>query len=195
MKFEKVISLMSSYTTFKPEDFEMMMKRCTPLHLSKNEIWEREGVIGKYMGFVNKGILRQFYLQDGKEFTQLFWAEGEFIGNYVSYISQTPAQTSIQALEDCDLLIMTYEDIQKMYDEIPSLDRFGRLYAEQLIIELHSKTSGLLKDSPEDRYYQLLQEKPDIHARVKQYYIAQYLGIRPESLSRIRKRHALENKQ
>lgn len=190
MKYEKVIALMSSYVSFKPEDFEIMIQRCTAINLSKNEIWEKEGKIGKYLGFVNKGILRQYHVKDGQEYTQAFNAEQEYIGNYISYLTNMPATTSIQALEDCELLVMTFDDIQKLYDEVPSLDRFGRLYAEQLLIDLHAKTSNLLQDTPEERYYQLLKEKPDLHARVKQYYIAQYLGIRPESLSRIRKRHA-----
>jgi len=188
MKFDQVMALMSQFTSLQPEDFQIMMQKCSSLKLKKNELWEKEGAIGKHMGFVNKGILRQYYLKDGKEFTQTFYAEGEFVGNYISYMTKTPSNTTIQALEDCELLIMTYDDLQKLYDEIPRMDRFGRLYAEKLIVELYTKSSAFLKDSPEERYAQLLKDKPDIHARVKQYYIAQYLGIQPESLSRIRKR-------
>jgi len=139
--------------------------------------------------FINQGILRQYHLKDGNEFTEDFFSENDFVGNYISYLKKSLSTSNIQALEDCELFVITFDDLQKTYNEIPTVDRFGRLIAEKKLIEFHDKTTSLLMDSPEERYYKLLEEKPDLHSRIKQYYIAQYLGIQPESLSRIRKRH------
>jgi len=189
MNFENFIKTVEQFITFSPSDFEAVSKNLFLVQLKKNEVWEKEGRIGQYLGYINKGILRQYQVRDGLEFTEDFFAETEFVGNYVSYLKQEPSKLNIQALEDCELFVMKIDDVQRMYDEIPTADRFGRLVAEKKLVEFHDKTASFLMDTPEERYYKLIQQKPDLHARVKQYYIAQYLGIRPESLSRIRKRH------
>ena len=189
MIYQNFINTLSQVVKVKPDDFNLFSKKLSLVHLKKNEVWEKEGRIGQYLGFINKGILRQYHLKDGQEFTEDFFSENDFIGNYISYLKQEPSTLNIQALEDCELFVITFEDLQKFYDEIPTVDRFGRLIAERKLIEYHDKTTSFLLDSPEERYYKLIQQKPDLHSRVKQYYIAQYLGIRPESLSRIRKRH------
>jgi len=171
------------------EEFAMIAKIFSVKKLKKNEIWESAGRIGKYMGFVNQGILREFTTKDGEEFTTLFFAERSFVGNYISNLQQTPADTSIQALEPCELLVTSFERFQKLAMEYPSMVKYAQYVSDQKLFELNSKASSILMDSPEERYYKLMQQQPDIHSRVKQYYIAQYLGIRPESLSRIRKRY------
>lgn len=190
MIHQNFYNLLKQFVKFSQEDFNLFSKKLSVVHLEKNEIWEKEGRVGKYLGFINKGILRQYHLKDGNEYTEDFFSENDFVGNYISYLKKTPSTSNIQALEKCELSIITFDDIQKSYDEIPVADRFGRLIAEQKLIEFHDKTTSFLMDSPEERYYKLIQQKPDLHARVKQYYIAQYLGIQPESLSRIRKRHS-----
>ena len=189
MIYQNFINTLSQVVKVNPDDFKLFSKKLSSVNLKKNEIWEKEGRIGQYLGFINKGILRQYHLKDGQEFTEDFFSENDFIGNYISYLKQEPSTLNIQALEDCELFVITFDDLQKFYDEIPTVDRFGRLIAEKKLIEFHDKTTSFLLDSPEERYYKLIQQKPDLHSRVKQYYIAQYLGIRPESLSRIRKRH------
>lgn len=95
---------------------------------------------------------------------------------------------AIQALSDCELLVIAFADLQQLYEEVPAVERFARIIAEQKLIELHERTAGFLLDSAEERYAKLLQQKPNIHARVPLYLIAQYLGIKAESLSRIRRR-------
>ena len=191
MDFSSIIEKISAQVSFKQEEFELFAERVTQIRVKKNEIWEPEGKIGTYLGFVNRGILRQYILKgDSQEYTEHFYSEGEFIGHYVSYLSQEPATTNIQALEDCELLAITFDDLQDLYLKVPVIERFGRLTAERKLIEYHQRTQALLASSPEDMYHKLMIRKPDLHNRVKQYYIAQHLGIRPESLSRIRKRYA-----
>ncbi len=188
MPFENITKIIGQFVEVKEEDYEFYVKMLSVVHLKKNECWEPIGTIGKNMGFVNKGILRQYYTKDGEDFTEMFFSENEFFGNFISYLKNKPTELIIQALEPCEIVMITFDNLQKLYAHIPAAERFGRLIAEQKLIEMHDKTSAFLMQSPEERYAKLLESKPDIVQRVKQYYIAQYLGIRPESLSRIRKR-------
>lgn len=188
MPFEKITNFIKQFVEVREEDFELYAKMLSVISLKKGDVWEPADAVGKNMGFINKGILRQYYLKDGEEFTELFFSENDFFGNFISYLKQKPTHLMIEALEPCEIVAMSFDNMQLLYQKIPTAERFGRLVAEQKLIELHNKTSSFLMESPEERYLKLIEEKPEIIQRVKQYYIAQYLGIRPESLSRIRKR-------
>ncbi|MEL7531539.1 MAG: Crp/Fnr family transcriptional regulator [Bacteroidota bacterium] len=191
--FEQILQLIQQQIEVKEEDFAQFAQECRQIRLKKKEIWQAAGEIGQSLAFINQGILRQFYTRDGDEKTDDFYAEGEFVGNYVSYLQQRASRMSIQALSDCQLLVIDFEALQRLYQLSPSVERFARLVAEQKLISLHERTAGFLLDSPQERYDQLLIEKPNIHARVPLYLIAQYLGIHPESLSRIRARKTSKN--
>lgn len=188
MNIEAVITAISQYIPFDQNAFNLYAQYIQVIHLQKNEIWEAEGSLGKNIGFINQGIVRQFYLRDGEEYTDAFFTEGDFFGNFISYLKQSPSLMTIQALENCEVLALPFDRMQELYDTLPLFDRFGRLIAEQKLLEIHDRTYSFLVDSPEERYYKLLQQKPDLINRIPQYYIAQYLGIRPQSLSRIRAR-------
>jgi len=111
------------------------------------------------------------------------------MSSYVSCITGKPSQLSIEALTDCQLLVFTYETLQSLYRQSQHWERFGRLLAEYLSIGLEERMVGLLMLSPEERYHQLLESnKQKILERIPQHYIANYLGITPVSLSRIRNR-------
>ena len=175
----------------KENDFEFVAQNLKVIHLKKNELWEEEGKIAQILGFVNSGILRQFHTKDGLEFTTDFFVENEFAGNYISYQNQIPAVTSTAAIEPCELFVMPFKDFESFYKSIPSSEQVSKIVGDKKTLQLFERNNSLLMDSPEERYYKLLEEKPNLINRVPQYLIAQYLGIRPESLSRIRKRHKL----
>jgi CRP-like cAMP-binding protein len=159
------------------------------IKLKKDEIWENEGTISKYAGFVNSGILRQFSIKDGNEFTENFFSERDFMGNFGSHIQQIPSKTITQAVESCEILTFPFTVIDSMTKEFPEMELLSEMVRNKKMIDLNDRNASLLRDTPEERYYYLLKSKPELINRVPQYMIAQYLGIRPESLSRIRKRH------
>ena len=157
--------------------------------LSKNQFYIQEGKKEKNIAFVIEGNLRQFYTKDGEEKTTYFYFENHLMSSYVSCITGEPSQLSIEALTDCRLLVFTYEILQSLYQQSHQWERFGRLLAEYLSIGLEERMVGLLMLSPEERYHQLLESnKQKILERIPQHYIANYLGITPVSLSRIRNR-------
>ncbi|MFK7922465.1 MAG: Crp/Fnr family transcriptional regulator [Bacteroidia bacterium] len=188
LAYQNILKQIQQRIEVDEEEFTQFIKLCRQISLKKKDVWQTAGRIGQSIAFVNEGVLRQYYTRDGVEKTDEFYGEGEFVGNYVSYLRQTPSRMAIQALSDCQLLVIDFDSLQQLYEVSPSVERFARLIAEQKLISLHERTAGFLLDSPQERYDQLLKHKPDIHARVPLYLIAQYLGIHPESLSRIRGR-------
>jgi len=169
--------------------YEELFQKFELKQLKKNEVWEKQGQISLHMGFINKGMLRQYYLKDGNEFTDFFFLEEDFVGNYISYLSKEPSHTITQALEPTELLVLPFEEFESWFPQHPEIEQISKMIGDQKLFELNKRNSSLLMDSPEERYYKLIETKPDLFNRVPQYLIAQYLGIRPESLSRIRKRH------
>lgn len=189
MNFDHMIGELKKVIAFEWEEFAPYTERCTELKLKKNEVWEKEGRVSSNMGFVNSGVLRQYYVKDGSEFTDCFHMENDFIGNYISYLSNEPSVVTTVALEPCELLVIPFSELQKFEKAIPNAAKFSKTIGDKKLFELNRRSASLLMDTPEERYYKFLEEKPDLFNRVPQYLIAQYLGIRPESLSRIRKRH------
>jgi CRP-like cAMP-binding protein len=156
--------------------------------IKKKEVLLAEGAICRYIWFINKGLIRDYFHRDGLEVTAGFFKEGEFITNYESFISQKPSKAYIDALEDSELLAIGYDSLQYLYSCSKTWERAGRLIAEQRFLISEQKKDGLLSNSPDLQYLSLVQEQPEIVQRVPQYYIASYLGVSPEHLSRIRKK-------
>lgn len=157
--------------------------------LRKGECWIQEGRKETAIGLVLEGSLRQYYTKDGEEKTTYFYFEPHLISSYFSCIKKQPSELTIEALTDCRLVTFTYERLLQLFEVSQTWERFGRLIAEYAAMGLEERMVGLLTLSPEERYVQLLQSsKHKILERIPQHYIANYLGITPVSLSRIRNR-------
>lgn len=154
----------------------------------KKELLLEEGNTCRHIWFVNKGLIRDFYYRNKSEYTTNFVFEDNFVSDYGSFLSQKPAKKNIDALEDCETLMISYEAIQQQYIKSQVWERAGRLIAENLFLNSERKKDDLLSSSPELQYTSLIQNQPYLLQRVPQYYIASFLGISPEHLSRIRKK-------
>lgn len=148
------------------------------------------GQICDFVAFVNQGNFRMYRIVDGKDVTTNFIFSGNFATNYSSCVSLTPGEEYIQALEDCEVLLLSREHMQMGYDKHHSWERFGRLIAENIFVGVSQRRDSLLYKSPEERYLELFEQRPKVVAQMSQQHIASYLGMTPESLSRIRKRIA-----
>jgi CRP-like cAMP-binding protein len=158
----------------------------------KGDFFLEEGKICKQVGFVTKGLLRYYINHDGEDKTYDFAQEHNFVCNYESFIPRTPSTKNIQALEDCEILQISYDDLQLFYKSISQAERFGRLVIEQVFIQTLQDLSSFYTDTPEIRYEKILRKHPDLLQRMSQYHIASYVGVKPQSLSRIRKRISTE---
>lgn len=146
------------------------------------------GSICRYIIFIETGLVRYYINSDGEEHTNYFNREGEFVCDYMSFLPQVPSYVNIQALEDTTIFVISFTDIQQFYKEVEHGERFGRMGIEQVFVNVINQIKSLYTDPPEVRYSQFLSNFPDIGQRIPQYYIASYVGIKPQSLSRIRKR-------
>lgn len=166
------------------EEIQVIFK---PLQIKTGTLLLAEGKICRHLYFLNSGLLRWFFWRDGLDRTKYFLYENYVFTAIQSFSNQTPATENIEALEDCDLLAAHYDDADRLYDQCPAWRRFVRqliqevqVYTEEILTEFQTETA-------EARYRRLLAEEPELVRRVPLKYLASYLGIAPESLSRIRK--------
>ena len=156
--------------------------------LKKNEYFLEEGQICNYIGLVNQGILIYFKsLDNGNEVTTDFAFEGDWVTNNLSRLNNTPSLITIKAIEPTELWVIEQLDLSELYIKIPKTERLGRILMEQAYLRIVQQSIGLQVLSAKKRYENLLLKFPEIFQRVQLYHIANYLGIAPKSLSRIRK--------
>lgn len=159
-----------------------------PMILKKGEFFLKEGTINNHIGFLNHGLVRYFVHKKGEESTFEFTKEGEFIGDYQSFRNSKRSMQNIQAIEDCKLLIIDYPTIQNLYQNTPHGNLLGRkLITHRFEIMVNQLLDVYMQDH-EERYKSFIENYFDLSQRIPQYLIASYVGVRPESLSRIRKR-------
>ena len=163
--------------------FGKILKR---VHLQKKEFLIKAGDICSFIGFVQEGVLRTYVHNEEEEFNIDFHLPNSFVTAYKSFLTQTPTKAYIQALSDTTIYFISYSDYHKLLKESNDWYRLGKYIADTLFIIKCKRESSLLMDSAIERYKLLLIDYPQIEQLVAQYHIASYLGIKPESLSRIK---------
>jgi CRP-like cAMP-binding protein len=177
------------FSTITEADWNLLLPHLEIKTLRKKEIFIAEGKRALNVGFVIEGMFRQFYTKDGEEKTTYFFFEYHFISSYISCITGKPSLITIEALSDATFIYFPYKILQELFDKSMAWQKFGRLIAEYFTIGLEERMVGLLMQSPEERYLDLLKSnKKKIIERIPQHYIANYLGITAVSMSRIRGR-------
>lgn len=154
--------------------------------LSKNTLLAAEGKICQHMYFIEKGCVRGYYNLDGKEVTYWFAFENSFVTSFYSFISRKPAFENIQLIEDCHLFSISYDDLQSLYANFPEIERIVRIINESYYVRLEERFVAAQFKTAKERYAGLLDFSPHILQRMPLGYIASYLGISQETLSRIR---------
>lgn len=176
------------------EDEKNLIRQTLPIkQYDKGDFILQEGHISKAFYFNLSGFVRLFYVKNAAEKTAYFYPEGTFISAYESFVHRRPAAFNLQATETSQLVKISLAASEKLLHFSSKFDALARMIMEEELIAKQSIIAHLLTLSPEERYLQLLQEQASIFQKVPQHYIASYLGVQPESLSRIKKR-ALERK-
>ena len=183
-----LIQVIEQLINLTPAEKKLVQDLFKEKKYKKGDFFLAEGETCKHVGFITKGIVRYYINDEGEEKTYGFSKENDFVSNYESFVPQTPSQQIIQALEDSVLLVISRNDLQQFYAHIKEGERFGRLVIEQVFIQTLKERNSFYTDSPEFRYEKFIQQHPDLQQRLSQYYIASYVGVKPQSLSRIRKR-------
>ncbi len=185
---EPLLNNIRSYIPLSESDEEIITGLFHKKNFKKRDHFLKAGDICRYIGFIETGLVRYYINYNEEERTNYFNKENEFICDYLSFSPQLPSNVNIQALEETAIYVISFTDMQQFYQKVEHGERFGRLAIEQVFINVISQVISLYVDPPETRYRQFLSNFPDIGQRIPQYYIASYVGIKPPSLSRIRKR-------
>ncbi len=158
--------------------------------IKKGTVLLKEGEISNNNFYVISGCVRQYYLVDGVEKTTEFYTENQSIFSTVNLSLQSPSKYFLECVEDSVLTITSAHQQRDIYKRFPRFEALCRVTTEQEFAEYQERAAKFMISSPEERYLNLLDTRPDLFNRVPQYQLASYLGIKPESLSRIRKRIA-----
>ncbi|MCF6348511.1 MAG: Crp/Fnr family transcriptional regulator [Flavobacteriaceae bacterium] len=170
------------------EEQNILFSKFKPLRLNKGDYFVKTGEISKYLAFIIKGCMYCSYNKDGIEVVDEFSFEKDFIADYGNMLKSQPSDKDIKCLEDCELMVISFEDLKKIYDLGQTFEKIGRIITESLFLNWHDKSKSLLLDDAQERYLKLIKNKPNLQQRVPQYLIASYLGVSPETLSRVRRK-------
>ena len=188
MIWENCKNAIRKISAISDDDFTLFESSVKVKTVRKNEYFIREGQINKEIGFVGKGAFRTFYIKDGKEVNTDFYFENSFVSSYQSFLFQIPSRYYIQALENSEIIVFKFDELQKAYRQSHDWERFGRKVTECCYLQAMKRTESFLFLEGDQRYLKLLEENPIIFERVPLYHIASYLGIERESLSRVRRK-------
>ena len=157
-------------------------------HIRKNEFFLKEGSICSYLGFLTKGTMIYYKPEaNGNEITTDFAFEGDWVNSVISRLTNAPSVLNIRAIENSEVLIIQQKKLDELYLQLPKIERLGRIFTEEAFIKFVEQTIEFQTLTAKERYVQLLKHHPQIFQKVQLYHIANYLGIAPKSLSRIRK--------
>ncbi len=170
------------------EEIALFCSKLIEKRLKRREHLYQFGQVCRSVAFVETGCLRYYYLVNGKEQTGQFFFENSWYTDYESFLSENPTEQFIQAMEPTKLWLLSRHALYELYELNPKFERFGRIMAENAYLGSRKSKVMLQNMLPEERYRLLIEERPKVIERISLKYIATYLGIQPESLSRIRKR-------
>ena len=169
-------------------EFEKVLGYFEPISFQKKDQVMHSGQYINHQYYVVSGCLRTYLLdRDAKEHTLQFAVENWWSSDYIAYYTGAKSILNIECIEDTELLRVNKKDILLLFEEVPKLERFFRRQLENAFVAFQKRILSNLNNTAEERYEAFLQSYPNIEQRVKNYQIASYLGITPESLSRIRK--------
>jgi len=187
---DKLKLYLEQFSPMSQADWEVFQSRLEWRAFSRKQLILPRGEVENYVAFIEWGIVRYFVEEGEKEITFEIAFENSLASAYDSFLTRLPVQYQAEALVDTGLWCISYTDLQATYTATGTGDKIGRLAAEQLYIRKNRRQLSLLKDSAEQRYLTLLKDHAFFLQLVPLKYLASYIGITPQALSRIRRRIA-----
>lgn len=184
----ELISFLESFQLLEKEEIELIAEHTVVKEFKKGSVLLHEGTVSKECYSVIKGCVREYYIKDGVEKSTAFFTEGQPISSFTSYTNGIASKHFLRCIED-SLLTVSNESLEKeICQKIPGLESIIRIEVEKNAGLLQDRLSTFMTSSPEERLLKLIEEQPSLLNRVPQHQIASYIGVTPESFSRIKTR-------
>lgn len=183
---EELKTFFSRFVELEEGAWDAFSEILTPRVLKRKEHFLTQGEICKKLGFIARGSVRVYFMVETEEITKDFNFENSFCGSYASFSLQQPSRFNVVAMEETTLYTIGREDLYRLFDKYSSIQKIGRLSIENMFIRKELREASFLLDSAQKRYESLLAQDPGIVNRVPLKYLASYIGVKAETLSRIR---------
>ena len=188
--FLKIKQAIDRFQHLEETEWEEFSEKLELKKIKKDDFLIREGQVENHIYFINKGATRNFFIKDAKDYTVDFQFTDEFVTAYYSLITREPSSVFIELLEDSELVAISVKFLNEFYARYHNGEKIGRLIAEYQYIKRLRKEMDLLSLTAEERYAGLMPRNPALIQNISVKHLASYLGIQPESLSRIRNLHS-----
>lgn len=188
---ENLLKNIETFIELTEEEKEFFFSVLQPKKLRRRQYHVQAGDLCRYECYVVKGCLRQYYVDEsGQEHIIMFATEDWWTSDMYGLITGKPSLTNIEALEDSELLLIEKTDFEKLLEKIPKFERFFRIKLQRAFVGHQRRLIENMSLPAEQRYLNFIEQSPSLEQKLPQKYIASFLGITPESLSRIRKQLA-----
>ncbi|MBO9562101.1 MAG: Crp/Fnr family transcriptional regulator [Niastella sp.] len=172
-------------------ELSLFSDKLTTKELKKRDLFLQAGKVQKSIGFIATGLVRSFFIdQEGIETTVGFYPEGDYATHYPAFILQKPSRYSIQCLEPTTMVYLSFDDMQQLYREVPTIQQYGRLVAEEILKRQQARIESFIFQTAEERYLDFVEQHPTLFNRVSLSHLCSYLGIERQTLTRIRQKLA-----
>lgn len=185
---DALIQFLQGFELLTAEEIDIIADHTQLKTFKKGTILLEEGEVSKKCYSVIQGCVREYYIIDGIEKTTAFYTEGQPVNSFTSFINETASKHYLECVEDSTLTVSDQQLEQEICQRIPRLEQVIRQEVERNTGLLQDQLAAYITSTPEQRFTKLLEEQPGLVGRVPQHQIASYLGVTPESLSRIKKR-------
>jgi CRP/FNR family transcriptional regulator, anaerobic regulatory protein len=186
---DPVLQNIARFVTLTPQEQESFLSKIETKHYKAKTMILQPGEICKHSYFVNSGLLRNFNINDNiVEHVLSFACEGWWIGDMYSLLSQKPGHLLIEVLEDSEVVLLSKENQEQLYHDIPKLERFFRILTENSLVANQERLMDNLSLSAEERFDKFCKRYPALIQRVPQKQIASYIGVTPEFFSKMKSR-------
>ena len=191
--YDLILSNVAKHVQLTPEETNVFTSMLKLRKLRKRQYLLQAGDINQYENFVNKGCLRAYTVDDdGQEHIAMFGLEGWWISDLYSFLTNTPATQHIDALEDSEVFSIEKSDLERLYEQVPKFNRFFLKLLQNAFVAHQRRILASISQTAEEQYIEFVRRYPSIEQRVPQSQIASYLGLTPETISRIRRQQAMK---
>jgi len=183
---DKIYQYFNRFLPLSKDEFDQLVPYFEIREFGKKEQLVKLGEVDEYFNIILKGLVRKYTIVGKKDVTLQLSIEGQMIHSEISFNTQTPSETIVEAIEPTTLISMNYQNLQTVYERFPKIEKLGRLIITYMFIKKDFRDFSQLKKTTRERFIDYMRSHPDMLQRVPQKYIASYLNIKPETFSRLK---------